>query len=79
MWAYQVGLIKGITAHIRQYKCSVETRSKRKYEQKDPVDTEHMVVNREEEFKNVRCAVCSYLAQEEKKWTRVKEFSLPTT
>ena len=67
MWAFQIGLIKGLLAHIRQYKRSVNTRSKQKFPDNDWVEVEHTIINRGPEYKNVRCAVCSYLAQEERK------------
>lgn len=77
MWAFQVGLIKGLLAHTRQFKRAADTRSKRKYEQEDPLVTEHTIINRGIEFKNVRCAVCLYLAQEEKKGTRDRDRTTP--
>ena len=49
-----------------QYKRSIDTRSKSKFESTDDVEVEHTIFNRGDRFKNVRCAVCS-LAQEEKK------------
>ena len=59
---FQVGLIKGLLAHARKYKGSIDTRSKSKFESTDDMEVEHIIVNRVDKFKNKRCAVCSYLA-----------------
>jgi len=67
IWAFQVGLIKDLLAHARQYKHSINTRSKSKFESTDDVEVEHKIVNRGDKFKNIRCAVCSCVSQEEKK------------
>ena len=62
-----MGLIKGILAHVRQFRRSIDTRSRTRYQLPDDTEIEHTIINRGTEFRNVRCAVCSYLAQEEKK------------
>ena len=72
LWAFQVGLIKGILAHVRQFRRSIDTRSRTRYQLPDDTEIEHTIVNRGTEFRNVRCTVCSYLAHEEKKSLRTR-------
>ena len=67
LWAFQIGLIKGLLAHVRQFRRSIDTRSRTKYIMPDEIEIEHTIVNRGTEFRNVRCAVCSFYAQEDKK------------
>ena len=67
LWAYQIGVIKGLLARVRQFRRSIATRSRTKYQIPDDIEIEHTIINRGLEFKNVRCAVCSFLAQEDKK------------
>ena len=60
LWAFQIGLIKGLLAYIRQFKRAKGNRSKRKYVLEDVNVEEHTIVNRGSQWINMSCAVCLY-------------------
>ena len=59
-WAFQIGLVKGLLAHIRQYKRARSDRDKRKFVDDIITDT-HTIINRGDDYRNMRCAVCLHL------------------
>ena len=65
IWAYQVGLIKGLLAHIRQYIRANRFRSCDRNIPKEEATIEHtvVVVDRGDGFKNMNCTVCMHLKQ----------------
>ena len=64
-WYFNVGLIKGLLQHIRQYRHAnrqmVETCERNKESE------EHTIVFRGIEYRNVRCAVCLHERSEYKR------------
>ena len=59
-WAFQIGLVKGLLAHIRQYKRARSDRDKRKFGDEVITNT-HTIINRGDMYRNMRCAVCLHL------------------
>ena len=60
LWSFQIGLIKGLLAHIRQCKRVSNTRKKSRYGEMDDCLIEHTIVNRGKEYGNTCCSVCLY-------------------
>ena len=62
-WAYQIGLIKGLLAHIRQFKRVHDTtgRNKARFESEEDMANQHTIVDKGDEYRNIRCAVCLHL------------------
>ena len=60
-WAFQVGLIKGLLARIRQYKRAKRSASKDRFAGRDECEEVHTIVNRGARYSNIRCAVCMHL------------------
>ena len=61
MWAFQIGLIKGLLARIRQFKRAANDRERNRFVAEDLNQINHTIVNRGEDYKNVSCAVCLHL------------------
>ena len=68
-WAFQIGLIKGLLAHIRQFKraheLTVDNNRKQRFDEEEDLKKVHTIVNRGEAYKNVTCAVCLHLKKTE--------------
>ena len=62
-WAYQIGLIKGLLAHICQFKRvhNMTGRNKERSHSEKDITNQHTIVNRGDEYRNVRCAVCMHI------------------
>ena len=64
-WVFQIGLIKGLLAHICQLKhaheLTVDSNRKQMFDKEEELKKVHTILNRGEEYKNVTCAVCLHL------------------
>ena len=58
-WAFNIGLIKGMLAHISSFTRANEIARNRRGTIGDEL-LEHTIVNRGRKYKNVRCAVCTH-------------------
>mmetsp|Transcript_48064 Transcript_48064/g.57959 ORF Transcript_48064/g.57959 Transcript_48064/m.57959 type:complete len:190 (-) Transcript_48064:8-577(-) len=59
--AFQIGLIEGLSARIKKFKRSQDTRRRNTFKVISPTQEDHTIIDRGNKYQHVRCAVCMHL------------------